>query len=81
MRSKPDLSALRAPQSPEEFIAGSAVRARTTKKQQKLVHLTRKLVMAIKQRALDESAASGERITDSDLIEKAVWAYLNSSIG
>lgn len=84
MKQKPKLDEFQRPGSMDEFLDG-AVRESSSKtkqkpkekKEQKLVQLSRKVILDLKQRALDESAKAGRHITDSDLIERAILEYLH----
>lgn len=46
--------------------------------QKKLVVLRRDTVIALKQRALDEFAHTGKYVTDSDIVERAIWRYFDA---
>jgi hypothetical protein len=77
MRGKPDISAeqfLRAGQvaSGEGSTGAAAAPARITK----TIRIDRALDLAVKRTALERQAASGARVTESDLIEAALRHYL-----
>lgn len=82
MRGKPDVN---------RFLEGGAATENATLKERgrprssdkverrpKLVRLPSKMLLALKRRALDESERTGVRVTETDIIERAISKYLDT---
>lgn len=81
MRGKPDLN---------QFLESGAATEQPTKerartrnhgegeRRPKLVRLPAKMLLELRRRAVDESEQRGERVTETDIIERAISRYLAS---
>lgn len=87
MRKKPDTRAFSAPKDPSAFLDGALeVQAQRTAapapsragqpKLTKIFNLSPELVQALKREAFERSTSEGRRVTETELVDAALRAYL-----
>jgi|JI10StandDraft_1071094.scaffolds.fasta_scaffold88496_2 hypothetical protein len=88
MRKKPDTRAFSAPKDPSAFLDGAAevsnprVATPTPSragqpKLTKIFNLSPELVQALKREAFERSTTEGRRVTETELVDAALRAYLH----
>jgi hypothetical protein len=80
MRGKPDVNQFleggAATEKPPLKERGRPRSIATAERRPKLVRLPSKMLLALKRRVLDESERTGVRVTETDIIERAISKYL-----
>lgn len=87
MRKKPDTRAFSAPKDPSAFLDGATELApahpslaQPTRAGQpkltKIFNLSPELVQALKREAFERSTLEGRRVTETELVDSALRAYL-----
>lgn len=86
MRKKPDTRAFSAPKDPSAFLDGATELAPTRPLAQparagqpkltKIFNLSPELVQALKREAFERSTLEGRRVTETELVDSALRAYL-----
>jgi hypothetical protein len=82
MRGKPDVNRFleggAATENPPLKERGRPRSSDKVERRPKLVRLPSKMLLALKRRALDESERIGARVTETDIIERAISKYLTT---
>ena len=81
MRGKPDVNRFleggAAAESPLPKERGRPRLVDEVERRPKLVRLPSRMLLDLKRRAVDESEQSGERVTETDIIARAISKYLS----
>lgn len=85
MKARPDTNVFGLKKDPTDFLGGAAADAPAkpaakparAHREQKIFRLPVDLIADLKRAAYEQSVASGGRVTETDLVERALRAFLS----